>query len=446
MRCGSSPLLAALSLTTTFAASAGAQIIINPVGPQPNGYFGHAVAASPDLNGDGLADVIIGAPGEAHAGLAAAGRVHVVSGANGVRLRTLVSPHAKAGGLFGYAVASVPDANGDGVPDILVGAPDEDADFIGAGRAYLFSGTNGVLLAKLISPGREIGGSFGYAVSGVPDTDGDGRGDLLVGAPDEDPGTSPTSCGRAYLYSGRTGSLIHKLLPPAPQAFGSFGYAVAGLGDVDGDGRGDIAVGAPRENPNGTPVNSGRVHIYSGATGLRRITIQSPGMMENGFFGTAVAGMGDADGDGWPDLVVGAPLEHPGNSPVDCGRAYIYSGRTGALRHKLLPPAPEPNGQFGISVAGVPDTNADGRADAIVGAWNEGGDRSGRAHVYTGATGARMFTIQPPAPQPNGRFGGSVAGLLDAGATFRGDFAIGASTETPPSGDASAGRAYIYRR
>src|SRR5690606_5860846 len=132
MRCGSSPLLAALSLTTTFAASAGAQTIINPVGPQPNGYFGHAVAASPDLNGDGLADVIIGAPGEAHAGLAAAGRVHVVSGANGVRLRTLVSPHAKAGGLFGYAVASVPDANGDGVPDILVGAPDEDADFIGA--------------------------------------------------------------------------------------------------------------------------------------------------------------------------------------------------------------------------------------------------------------------------------------------------------------------------
>jgi hypothetical protein len=435
--------------TLSLASIGAAQTSLASINPVSEGYFGGAVAAVPDVNGDGFADLAVGASNETSNGIASAGRVYVYSGSNGALLRTLSSPNPRLSGLFGSAVAGVADVNGDGRGDIIVGAPQESShDVFASGRAYVYSGATGGLIRQFTSPARRTGGRFGTSVAGVPDVNGDGRGDVLIGAPGEAPSSSPPNAGRAHLFSGATGAFRKTFIPPRPQANGSFGYCVAGVPDLNGDGFGDIAIGAPRENPLGTPVNSGRVHIYSGATGLRRVTVQSPGIAANGFFGSSVAGMADANGDGRGDFIVGAPFEHPGASPLNCGRAYIYSGINGQLFKKLLPPTPVAEGQFGISVAGIPDTNVDGRGDVIVGGWQEGTApaQKGQAHVYSGAQGVRLFTLTSPNPVAGGRFGVSVAGLLNAGGTVRGDLSVGASTEGAPSGPVATGRAYIYRR
>lgn len=447
IRVATSATAAAIALLALAPIAAGQSQLI-PAAPATNGYFGAAVGAIPDVNGDGFADVVIGAPGETAGGSDGAGRIYVYSGATGVLLYTRTSPNPSTNGLFGNAVAGIPDVDGDGRGDIVVGAPQENApDVFACGRVYIFSGRTGVLLRQIFSTARITGGDFGSSVSGVPDLDGDGRGDIVIGAPNEHPGASPVNCGRAYIYSGATGALYKKLLPPLPQANGSFGFAVAGLPDANGDGFGDVVIGAPRENPFSTPVNSGRVHLYNGNTGTRIITVQSPGLMANGFFGSAVAGVPDTNGDGRGDFAVGAPQEHPGNSPINCGRAYIYSGATGRFLQKFLPPNPVVDGNFGISVAGVADSTGDGFGDVIVGAWKEGSPpNSGAAHLYSGATGQRWLTVVSPNTQADGLFGVSVAGLSNAGGTTRGDWVVGASTEEAPGRPTDSGRAYIFRR
>jgi hypothetical protein len=95
---------------------------------------------------------------------------------------TLNSPNPENIGEFGGSVSGVPDADGDGCSDLLVGAGEEGGGAEDAGRAYLYSGATGALLRTLQSPNVEINGQFGVSVSGVPDANGDGRGDLLVGA------------------------------------------------------------------------------------------------------------------------------------------------------------------------------------------------------------------------------------------------------------------------
>jgi hypothetical protein len=415
------------------------------------GYFGGAVTGIPDLNGDGKGDVAVGAPGEDVNSISGAGRVYVYSGALGNRIRTLVSPTPTIGGAFGASVTGIPDVDGDGLGDIAVGAPDEHGGgVLASGKVYIFSGSTGTLLRTLISPGRRSGGNFGASIAGMRDCTGDGRGDLVIGAFGEMVAGLPA--GRAYIYSGRNGGLWRTLLPPIPQSNGQFGFSVGAVPDVNGDGRGDCIVGAPREHPNGTPINSGRAHIFSGANGGRLLTLSSPGIAADGFFGDSVAGLDDCTGDGRGDVVVGAPLEHPSTSPLNCGRAYIFNGTSGALWKKLLPNAPVVNGQFGISVAGVPDTNLDGRGDVLVGAWQEGTPSfSGRAHLFSGSGGTgfvpiRLMVLASPNLTTNGRYGVSVAGLPSAGGSTRGDFVIGASTEEAAGAPADAGRAYIYRR
>ncbi|MFM9995412.1 MAG: integrin alpha [Phycisphaerales bacterium] len=435
------------------AAAAHAQVssfVTN--NPTPSGFFGGAIAGVPDLNGDGRGDVVIGAPGEGPSGTATfRGRVYVYSGSSGALIRTLLSPNAQTNGLFGDSVAGIPDVNGDGRGDIVVGAPGEDPGTtpVGAGRAYIFSGATGQLLRVLASPSNEQGGSFGDAVSGISDVNGDGRGDVVIGAPKEDPGASPDDCGRAYTYSGATGALISKLLPPTPEIDGEFGFSVAGVADVNGDGRGDVIVGAPGEDPGAAPTDCGRAYIYSGATGLRLRTLASPGQEAGGRFGEAVGGVPDVNADGRGDVVVGAPDEDPGASPLGCGRAHVYSGANGALLFKLLPPAPELDGNFGVSVAGVADINGDARGDIIVGAWKEDPGAlptsSGRVHVYSGATGLRLKTFGTPNAEVDGSFGIAVAGVPDANANARGEVAAGAPGESAIGHPNFAGRAYLFR-
>ncbi len=434
-------------LAASTASAVGQISTLASPGAKPGGAFGTAVAGVPDVNGDGLGDIVVGANAEG-LGTSSEGHAYIYSGANGALLRILLSPHPEPDGEFGECVAGVPDVNGDGRGDVVIGAPEEDPGLLpnDAGKVYVFSGDSGNLLFELQSPTPEIDGEFGGTVAGVPDTNGDGRGDILVGSPNADPGASPENAGRAYLYSGATGALLRILFTPFPEIGGQFGCSVAGVADVNGDGRGDLIVGARFEDPGISPTDCGRVHLFSGATGLRLRTLASPNGQEiDGRFGHSVAGIPDADGDGRGDVVVGAPREDPGTAPQDSGRAYIYSGATGTLLRKLFTPVPEVGGQFGVCVAGLVDTNDDGRGDVAVGAWQEDPGLSpaecGRVHLYSGATGLRIATYASAVQSPGGRFGVAVAGVTKADGNLRGDFVVGAEGEA-----SGAGRAYVLRR
>src|SRR5438132_541885 len=210
----------------------------------------------------------------------------------------------KFGGFFGFSVAGVGDLNHDGVPDVLVGVPHHSnfgADHINAGEAFVFSGRDGSIIFTLTDPDEEEGNRMGYAVASLGDVNGDGIPDLLVGVPKKDTPAGLPDVGSAYIFSGADGSFIRSLDPPAQggaEANGRFGTAVANAGDVNGDGVSDILIGAPGQ---------GRAYVFDGATGALIRTITSPVAETLPSFGFAVAGGRDVNGDGIPDFVIGAP-------------------------------------------------------------------------------------------------------------------------------------------
>jgi hypothetical protein len=300
------------------------------ISPNPEGAgqafpsFGCSVAGVPDLNGDGRGDILVGACRE---DTGDAGRAYLISGATGTLLLSLSSPNPSTNGQFGQGVSGVPDADGDGLTDLLVSATTEEGGATDSGRAYLFSGATGVLLRTLVSPSPFTRGLLGRSAAGVPDANGDGRGDLLVGA------TGEGGTGQVYLFSGATGALIRAIPSPTPRTGGQFGLSLSAVADVDGDGVADHLVGAATEADGAT--SSGRAYLFSGATGALLRSLVSPTARASGFFGYSVSGVPDTDGDGRGDLLIGALQEDgPGSAT---GRAYLFPGAFGVAAE----PSPE---------------------------------------------------------------------------------------------------------
>jgi hypothetical protein len=189
------------------------------------------------------------------------------------------------------------------------------------GHVYVFSGATSDTLYTLSSLEPRTQGHFGYQVGALGDADGDGMPDLAVGAPGE--GTS----GRVYVFSGATSDTLYTLVHPTGSTQAAFGFAVVGAGDVDGDGRGDVIVGVEADGPPNAPTDlSGRAYVFSGADGVLGATLLSPNAESGGHFGNAVAALGDVDGDGRADVIVGAVLEEQDLSPEGAGRVYLFSG------------------------------------------------------------------------------------------------------------------------
>ncbi len=433
-------------------------VVPTMVSPNPtaSGLFGIVVAGVPDVNGDGKQDIAVGALKE---GTSQSGRVYLFNGANAGYLRTINAPVADATGFFGAWIAGVPDVNGDGRGDVVIGAPGASpgASPNRSGRAYVYSGATGAYLRQLVSPTPELDGFFGASVAGLADVNGDGRGDIAVGATGEDPGAAPTDTGRVHVYSGATGVRIRTIGSPGPLANEYFGLSLGVVPDINGDGRNDLVVGAPRGFPQvpGAPsvgvgaTSSGRAFVYSGASGQLLRTLKSPWHASEpvGYFGISVAGVPDANGDGKGDVLVGAPWEDPGSSPNNAGRAYLYSGATGAVIRAFGSPTPQGDGFFGISICGVPDATGDGLGDVVVGCLNEdaaGISNAGRVHVFRGSAGSLFKTHISPHREIAGYFGAWVAGLSDTNGNGRGEVVAGAFAESPNVTDA-AGRAYLLR-
>jgi len=337
--------------------------------------FGEKVASAGDVDLDGYGDYLIGAPNSAAGGFSYGGSVYLYSGLAGVLL------HRFDGGAYadqmGRAIASCPDLDGDAIPDLLLGVPSSSpAGIFRAGSVLVYSGSTLSFLYQL--DGVAGDDFFGTSVASIGDLDGDGKGDFIVGAEGVDAG-GHTDAGAAFVYSGDTGSLLYSL--DGTDDSDNFGHAVTGLESLDGDSVPDFAVGAPYANSGG--VGTGEVRICSGASGAQ---IRSHTDTTGSFLGYSVASAGDVDGDGFGDLIAGAPLAgYFGHSQ---GGAHVYSGRTGDLLIQLrgLGMSTIHAEWFGSDVAGG-DLNGDGMGDLVIGAEDEdagGHSGAGRAYVFAG--------------------------------------------------------------
>lgn len=275
--------------------------------------LGRAIAAAGDVDGDGVEDLLVGATQRA-ALLMGHDRDETPSQAP-----VIIHPPANALD-FGAAVASC-DVDGDGALEAIVGAPDTTTSVTGAGRVFVFPVSMSIAGPSQTIDGAMAGGRFGAAL-GCGDFNGDGRADLVVGAPRADGGR-----GEFIVYVASSLGALRLSFRVSATAVNSLGIAIAAGRDLDNDGYADFVVGAP-----GTTVssmaNAGSAGVYFGdpmlsATTQRSITIN--GGAANEVFGVAVALAGDVDADGFADLVVGSPgYAMPMTSS---GRLSMYGGR-----------------------------------------------------------------------------------------------------------------------
>ena len=284
------------------------------------------------------------------------------------------------GDQFGSAVAGAGDVNMDGFDDVIVGARYDDSNGTDSGSVTVFSGADGSVLYTF--GGDAASDWFGHSVGGAGDVNSDGVPDLIVGAPGI--GNDPDRPGFARVLSGADGSVLHTF--DGDGTADLFGYSVSTVGDVDGDGFDGMIVGARQDDNNGS--NSGSARVFSGRDGSTLYSFD--GDSADDWFGFSVGVAGDVNGDGCPDLVVGAR----GDSDSEPGWAHVFSGSDGSTLYTFYG---DRGAQLGNAVSGAGDVDGDGLDDVIVGAHQtevNGIYHAGRACVFSGADGSTLHTFE----------------------------------------------------
>jgi hypothetical protein len=394
------------------AAGAGGGFVID--GQSAGDHSGVSVASAGDLNGDGLADLLVGARFSDPASGANAGRTYVVFGKADTAAISLATMAAGTGGFVingqaggdnsGHAVASAGDVNGDGVSDLIVGAyQSHPAAGANAGRSYVVFGKADTIAIDLAAvadgsggfavDGQTAGDHSGISVAGAADVNGDGLADLIIGAVSSDPAAG-ANAGRSYVVFGKADTTAIDLAAVAAgdggfvingQAAGDLsGISVSSAGDINGDGLADLIVGAHNSDPS-AGADAGRSYVVFGKADTSAVNLSALGAGNGGFVingqaagafsGQSVASAGDVDGDGLSDLIVGAPLSSPA-SGSHAGRSYVI------LSNQIT------QGNFGAALAQVGTSGADtltGTSDANRIAGGPGDD------VLNGAGGADVI-------------------------------------------------------
>jgi hypothetical protein len=319
-----SSIALALLLLACLPGTARAQIPVFELhGSAPGDNYSKRLVRSADLNGDGTQDLLVSAP-HSNEGGSNSGSVHVLSGADGSPL--YIVPGLAGSEFYGEALDAIADVDGDGVDDWVVGAPFASSGMVRNGRVELRSGTDGSLILSTI--GIEQFGTLGAAVAGLGDLDGDLLPDFIMSAPLED--SNGQDAGSIYVVSGANGGIIRTHFGSAAQV--ALGTTLEGCGDVDGDGVDDYAAGTPAAN-----AGLGTIQIWSGQSGA---LIQSfNGSSLTGTIGNQIASVVDMNGDGRRDLAIGAPGDS--TSGAATGAVYVYSCQSGVLIHSVLGQGPE---------------------------------------------------------------------------------------------------------
>lgn len=419
------------------------------VGDQASGFYGMSVAGAGDVNGDGFSDVVVGASGYDN-GQSDEGRVWLYRGsAAGLSTTSNWTSEVNQNvANYGASVASVGDLNGDGYSDMVVGAPGYDNGQTDEGSAFVFHGSASgpATTADWTGESNQAAASFGSAVAGAGDVNGDGYADLLVGAPLYD--SLQTNQGRLFIYHGSASGLV---ATPARtlevnQSGAFFGTSVAGAGDINGDGYSDIIVGA--DGYDNVLTNEGAAFVYYGSlSGVGTSSDWSATSAQGAAsFGKSVAGAGDVNGDGYADVIVGAPYYD--NGQTNEGRAFVYHGSDTGLAQvaNRTVESDQANAIFGGSVSGAGDVNGDGYSDVIVGAvaYDNGQTDEGRAFVYYGSASGipAVASWTSESDQAGAYFGISVSGAGDVNGDGYSDVAVGAYLYD--NGQTNEGRAFVY--
>ena len=379
-------------------------------GEGPGDRAGRALAGAGDQDGDGLADWWAGARGDDDAG-ADAGAVYLVNGDDGGQrslANASAKLTGPAGALAGHALDGGRDIDGDGLADLIVGGPYDDGLSTNAGVAWLLSGPfeDGPIEAGLTLSGLYETDLAGWSVALVGDVLGGGRGAVLVGAPYGKQGASSPGVAYLLLEAPSADLVLHDA---ALRLYGEAeddgaGARVAAAGDLDGDGLADLLVGASAANFGGGDSGAAYVWLASsvgslaGAVSLAEADGRHHGESSYDMAGYGLAGGGDIDGDGLDDVIVGAPYEDEGGS--NAGAAYLVPGP--ATGFASLSEAPikllgaREGDSVGNGVAISTDADGDGRAEALVGAPVYEADDRGWAALWSGATAGTFDLAEAP--------------------------------------------------